>query len=140
MATHANALSHLRRALGAIGIERAVADAVQFHTAKRTGMAILQEYVGLWELNKGQRNALLHHRATGKERSAGAYNPRLLVAPVKKARVTWEEWMSAETQKVNDRRVLGIWTNLKSDHALRRGTQDPCLGPHRHSEKAGQSV
>ena len=66
-------------------IERAVADAVQFHSAKRTGMAILQEYVGPWELNEGQRNALLHHRATGKERSAGAYNPRLLVAPVKKA-------------------------------------------------------
>ena len=100
IATPANALAHLRRALGAVGIQRAEADAVQFHSAKRTGMAILQEYVGPWELNEGQRNALLHHRATGKERSAGAYNPRLLVAPVKKARVIWEEWIAAESQKV----------------------------------------
>jgi hypothetical protein len=75
-------------------------------------MAILQQYVGPWELNEGQRNALLHHRATGKERSAGAYNPRLLVAPVKKAKVIWEEWIAAETQKVQNRHAPWIWSRI----------------------------
>ena len=62
MATPANALARLRRALASLGVEHSVARAVHYHTAKRTGMAIIQEYVGPWELSEGQRNQFLHHR------------------------------------------------------------------------------
>ena len=112
IATPANALAHLRRALAKLGIERAVADAVQFHSAKRTGMAVVQEYVGPWELTEGQRNALLHHRPTGKEQCAGAYNPRVLVAPVKKARIIWEEWISSVETKQKNHNTPWIWGRI----------------------------
>ena len=59
-------------------------------------MATINRYTGPAELTNGQKSDLLHHRATGKRKCAGAYDPHLLVGPVKKARLIWDEWLVAD--------------------------------------------
>ena len=81
-------MSHLRNALRACGLA-AVADRVAAHSAKRSGMATINRYTGPAELTDRQKSDLLHHRATGKRKCAGAYDPHLLVGPVRKARLIW---------------------------------------------------
>lgn len=88
-------MSHLRAALRACGLAT-VADRVSTHSAKRSGMATINRYTGPAELTDGQKSDLLHHRATGKRKCAGAYDPHLLVGPVKKARLIWDEWLVAD--------------------------------------------
>ena len=95
VATVTACMSHLRTALRACGLA-AAADRVAAHSAKRSGMAIINRYTGPAELTDGQKSDLLHHRATGKRKCAGAYDPHLLVGPVKKARLIWDEWLTAD--------------------------------------------
>ena len=59
-------------------------------------MATINRYTGNAELADGQKSDLLHHRATGKRKCAGAYDLHLLVGPVKKARLIWDEWLVAD--------------------------------------------
>ena len=65
-------------------------------------MAIINRYTGPAELTDGQKSDILHHRATGKRKCAGAYDPHVLVGPVKKARLIWAEWLDADKEPLDE--------------------------------------
>lgn len=88
-------MSHLRAVLRAHGLAM-VADRVSAHSAKRSGMATANRYTGPAELTDRRKSDFLHHRATGKRKCPGACDPHLLVGPVKKARLIWDEWLVAD--------------------------------------------
>jgi hypothetical protein len=88
-------MRHLRAALSECGLAKE-AKFVSAHSAKRSGMAEVNRYTGPAELTDGQKSDILHHRATGKRKCAGAYDPHLLVGPVKKARLIWDEWLTSD--------------------------------------------
>ena len=67
-------MRNLREALRECGLQGAAAE-VTAHSAKRSGMAIINRYTGPAELTDGQKSDILHHRATGKRKCAGAYDP-----------------------------------------------------------------
>ena len=74
MATATRAEEHIQMALQLTGFPYSVWNRVQRHTAKRRGMRILNGYVGPAEMKEGDKMFILHHRAIGRHKSAGAYN------------------------------------------------------------------
>ena len=68
-------------------------------------MAVVNRYTGAAELTDEQKSKLLHHRASGKGKSAGAYDPDHLVGPVRKARKIWDEFVAAQPEDPNEEGV-----------------------------------
>ena len=74
---------HLKRALSKLGWPPATVRAISEHTAKRSVDRIVQRYFGtLQRPSPPEITAFLHHRESGPHKSARAYNPDELVAPV----------------------------------------------------------
>lgn len=74
-ATAGDALRHLRSALRQAGFSEEVVDGAQAHTAKRSGMAILNQHTGPEALSAQDGRYLLHHRAKGRTGVLGHTTP-----------------------------------------------------------------
>ena len=115
MATLARAGEHIRTELQMAAFSHSVWSKVQRHTAKRSGMRILNSYTGgIHELKSEDKMFLAHHRAIGGQKCAGAYNPFHLVGPVKnKAHVIWQEWVAMCQVELPGPELPWKWARLK---------------------------
>ena len=74
--------------------------AITEHTAKRSVGRVVQRYYGAKSRPHPEEvTAFLHHRETGPHKSAKAYNPDDLVAPVGIIASILEEWMAAHFEQ-----------------------------------------
>ena len=85
------AVSMLRRVLRACGIEQA--HLCKAHSAKQSAMRLVNCYVGAVDLQPREKDILAHHRITGPDKTAAAYNPQELEAPVAKFDIVVQEWV-----------------------------------------------
>ena len=93
-------IRHLRKALAKLGWSPSVIRAITEHTAKRSVGRVVQKYYGAQSRPSPEEvTAFLHHRETGPHKSAKAYNPDDLVAPVGMIAPILEEWLAARFEQ-----------------------------------------
>ena len=93
-------IRHLRKALAKLGWPAAVIRAITEHTSKRSVGRVVQRYFGaMAKPSPEEVTAFLHHRETGPHKSARAYNPDDLVAPVGIIEPILELWLSSHIEQ-----------------------------------------